>query len=52
MQGDGVSGRTLWSFGGHDRDLADLPQRLLQGKQAVGMDAVIVGHQDTHGLQL
>ena len=40
----------LFGRGGDDMDLADSGEFALQGRQAGGVDTVVVGEQDEHGL--
>ena len=48
VQRQGVSGGAPLAVGRDDRDRAQLPQRLGQGQDAGGMDAVVVGNHDMH----
>lgn len=50
--GDGVARGALLRVGGGHEDLPELGGGLGQGPKAGAIDAVVVGHQDPHGLTL
>jgi hypothetical protein len=52
VQGNGMSGGAGLLFGSRNSDLPQVPQSEIKGLQALGLDAVVIGQEDSHGYQL